>query len=134
VNIMMGTVEPIGDTQRMARNELRAEIRLSWDGGDPWGSTLSVLCGVSDVLVHRGFADRVPTGLEYRTGSDVEDQPAAHYLDLLDQGAITVDALAYWARVLDRFANLVPDADVERWSQRWAWETLGVDVHRAAED
>ena len=96
-------------TTRNGRNALRAEIHLSWDGGDPWGSVLSSLGGVCDVL--HTLDGNIPASAGYSpgTGPDLSDYPAAMYVELLNDGAVSLHDLEYWARVLDRFADLVPE-------------------------
>ena len=95
-----------------ARSVLRSEIRLAWDGGDPWGSVLGALGGVCDVLQYNGDGDEIPAPAGYSPGlaePSVEDYPADQFSYLYDNGYIDTAALAYWARVLDRFADLVPE-------------------------
>lgn len=95
----------------IARSALRSEIRLSWDGDDPWGSTLMALGGVCDAL-QVSDSDAIPASAGYSPGMggpSLEDYPASLFVELLDDQLINVAALAYWARVLDRFADLVPE-------------------------
>lgn len=97
-------------TAKTGRDALRSEIRLSWDGGDLWGSALSALGGVCDVLY--AFGGDIPTSASYSPGMggpDLGDYPAAEYYELTEAGHASVGDLEYWARVLDRFADLVPE-------------------------
>jgi len=97
---------------RFAKDPVRFEVRLSWDDGDPWGSALSALGGICDVLYHLHKDHLIPDDAGYWPGAggpDVTDYPAAMFLELLEQGLTTFEALAYWARVLSRFADIVPD-------------------------
>lgn len=92
------------------RGAIRAEVHLNWD--DPWGSALSNLGGIADVLTDAGHGDRVPADAGYSPGPfgpDVDEYPAAVFADLLHAGQTDADALAYWARVLNRYADIVPD-------------------------
>lgn len=94
------------------RSDLRNEITMSWDGDDPWGSVLSALGGVCDVLDYVGEDERIPASAGYRaalSGPNVEDYPASMFVELLDDEVIDLEALEYWARVLSRFADLVPE-------------------------
>lgn len=96
----------------MARTTLRDEIRLSWDGDDPWGSAPSALGGLCDVLHHLGEEDLIPASAGYRPGlfgPPVDEYPAESLLFLYRHGYVDLDALAYFARVLDRYADLVPE-------------------------
>lgn len=105
----MNSAALIADAERDA---LRFEIRLGWDDEDPWGSVLSALGGICDVLHATDHADRIPASAGYRPsvfGPDLQDYPASMFAALLTAEHISVDALAYWARVLDRFADLVPE-------------------------
>lgn len=98
-------------TNTIARSALRSEIRLSWDGGDPWGSTLMALGGVCDAL-QVSDPDAIPASAGYSPGMggpSLEDYPTSVFVELLDYRVIDTTALAYWARVLDRFADLVPE-------------------------
>lgn len=96
---------------KTGRDALRSEIRLSWDGGDPWGSALSVGFAACEILRYHG-AD-IPAGVDYQPSPmgapDFESYPDAAFLELLDDGVVEIDDLTYWARVMDRFLDLVPE-------------------------
>lgn len=97
-------------TTRNGRAALRDEIRMSWDGDDPWGSVLSVLGGTCDVLHDQG--GDIPASAGYSPGAcgpDLESYPASMFVELTEDGHVSVGDLEYWARVLDRFADLVPE-------------------------
>jgi hypothetical protein len=96
-------------TTRTGRDALRSEIRLSWDGGDPWGSAQSALGGACDVLCDHGGDIPASAGYSPGIGPDLESYPAAEYVELTEAGHVSVGDLEYWARVLDRFADLVPE-------------------------
>ena len=98
-------------TTRTGRDALRSEIRLSWDGGDPQGSALSVGFAACEVLHWCTNVD-VPAEVDYSAGAfgpDEESYPDAMFLELLDGGIVTAGDLAYWARVVSRFVRLLPE-------------------------
>lgn len=100
------------NTTKVHRATLRSEILLSWDGGDPWGSSLSALGGLCDVLHHLG--GEVPAGAGYSPGMggpDLIDYPASAFLEGYVEGYYSVRDLEWFARVLDRAADLVPESD-----------------------
>ena len=93
------------------RAAIRDEIRLSWDGTDPWGSALSVGFAACDVL-HWATGTDVPAECDYSpgiAGPDEESYPDSVFLELLDARIVKDEDLAYWARVIDRFLDLVPE-------------------------
>lgn len=95
---------------RVGRSAIRAEVHTNWD--DPWGSALANLGGVCDVLTYQGRPDLIPDSAGYgpgASGPDVVDYPAAEFLGLFEHEHVTADDLGYWARVLDRYADNVPD-------------------------
>lgn len=95
---------------RTGRDALRSEIHLSWDGADPWGSALSVGFAACGILHHTG--GDIPAGVDYSPGMgglDEESYPDSIFLEMLDDGTVTHGDLAYWARVIDRFLDLVPE-------------------------
>jgi hypothetical protein len=97
---------------RNGRDALRTTIHEAWDGGDPWGSAMSNGFGLCDVLYWTG--GNVPTEIDYRPGiggPDEESYPDSVFLELSDNGTITQGDLAYWARVINRFFDLVPESD-----------------------
>lgn len=92
------------------RNALRQEINLNWDGGDPWGSVLSNLGGLCDVVHSNGGA--IPLEVEYRpavSGADLEDYPSSEFSEMLHDGCMSMADCEYWIQVLDRYADLVPE-------------------------
>ncbi len=98
------------NTTNARTDVLRSEIALSWDGGDPWGSTLSALGGICDVLYLNGAA--TPTSAGYvpaMGGPDVTDYPASMFAEMLEDRTTDLRSLFYFARVLSRFADLVPE-------------------------
>lgn len=97
--------------QRDARAVIRAELAIQdWD--DPWGTALMALGGMCDVLTSVGEDALIPESAGYRPaagGVDLDDYPTAMYYELFGDEVITPDALGYWVRVLDRYADLVPE-------------------------
>lgn len=96
--------------QRGARNDIRSEVHMNWD--DPWGSALSNLGGVCDVLAWTDNEEMIPESAGYRPGAggpDVTDYPAAMFAEMWKAELIDAESLAYWARVLSRYADLVPE-------------------------
>ena len=107
---MLEQTDYYGPTTRDGRDALRSEIHHSWDGDDPWGSALSVGFATCEILHHTG--GDVPAEVDYRPGLgglDEESYPDSVFLELLDNGQISHDDLAYWARVISRFLDLVPE-------------------------
>lgn len=96
---------------RTGRTALRDEIHLSWDGGDPWGSALSVGFATCEILHYHG--GEIPADVAYQPSPmgapDFDSYPDTAFLELLDGGVIELDDLTYWARVIDRFLDLVPE-------------------------
>lgn len=92
------------------RGAIRYEVHLNWD--DPWGSALANLGGIADVLTHNGAEDLIPDSAGYQPppgGVDLDSYPAAMYEEMLNEDETDIEALAYWARVLDRYADIVPE-------------------------
>ena len=96
-------------TTRNGRDALRSEIRTAWDGGDPWGSVLSALGGTCDMLWFHGGDIPESTGYSPALCQSIDDYPAAMFDEMHDAGHIRLGDLEYWTRVLDRFADLVPE-------------------------
>lgn len=95
------------------RAAIRSIITMGWDDGDVQGSTLGPLFDVCEVMFVSGF--EVPAECEFRpspmlhTVNDLDDNwPAAELIEMLDDGSIDSDDLAYWARVLNRCVDLIP--------------------------
>jgi hypothetical protein len=98
------------DSPGHAVRVLRVDITMSWDG-DPWGDGLMALGGLCDVLTHVGEGARIPETADYFPGVlglDLSEYPASEFLDSLRAGVIDVEAMGYFARVLDRYLDLVP--------------------------
>ena len=95
---------------REGRDALRSEIRLSWDGHDPWGSALSPAFDLCELLYWNGEA--VPAEAEFQPGAiqpAFDDYPAEMFRDMWADGTVTTGDLYYWARVLVRFTEIVPE-------------------------
>jgi hypothetical protein len=96
---------------REGRSALRLEIKLNFDGHDAWGSALSVLGDVCDVLsAHSGD---IPASAGYSPGlrgPALEGYHAVMFDEMYDDGIVSIGDLEYWARVLDRYADLVPES------------------------
>jgi hypothetical protein len=93
------------------RSALRTEIRMGWDGGDPWGSAISPAFDLCELL-HWHLEEDVPAEAQFSPGlgvPDFEDYPQAEYVEMLDEGTITPDDLKYWVRVLSRYLDNVPE-------------------------
>ncbi len=92
------------------RAVVRDEIRMGWDGGDPWGSCLSNLGGICDVLWTLG--GDIPASAGYSPGAGgpaLDDYPAAMFAELFADGWASVPDFEYWARALNLFADLIPE-------------------------
>jgi hypothetical protein len=90
-----------------------------WDiSHDPWGSCLSALGPILDVLYVRG--GDIPASAGYRPATALhgeadlvydevtgENDLAAELLRLLDNGQVDIADLEHASRVLDRYADLV---------------------------
>jgi len=95
---------------RYGRDTIRGEVAVSWDGGDPWGSCLSNLGGICDVLWF--VAGSIPGSVGYSPGAggpDFDSYPSSMFLELFDEGYADVADFEYWARVLDVYADRVPE-------------------------
>lgn len=101
--------------------ELRWEFNLTFDGGDPWGSTLAWWFAVGEILYHSG-PSLVPASWKFRDAPAHEGMDRHAYLDfsaddesyqdieigaLMDAGTVTCADLLAFGTVLTRYANLL---------------------------
>lgn len=96
----------------IGREELRVSIRVGFDPGDPWGSGMGWLGGACDVLAFVGRPDLIPDTAEYRAGVGGPHPHDTHEGDelmyhILHVQHVTVDDVSYWARVFDRYCDVV---------------------------
>lgn len=90
--------------------QIMAEVRVSWDGYDQWGSVMSNLFGVATVA-YVEFDEIMP---EFRpspflaSGEELDDYPDKIFQDLVHNGTVTLDDLEQVYQVLSRFEGLIP--------------------------
>jgi len=87
---------------------LRADFDMAFDPADTWGSVMGWQFGVADVLWHAD-PDMVPDAWQFRHGAGCDgnsaDYPDSDIQDMLDDGTVTVEDLAAFGTVLDRYAD-----------------------------
>jgi hypothetical protein len=96
------------ESTREGRAAIRAEVHLNWD--DPWGSALSNLGGICDLLYLEGGDIPDSAGYSPGCGPAMDDYPAAMFDEMFTDREAMIADFEYWARVLDRYADLVPEA------------------------
>jgi hypothetical protein len=95
------------DTPTFSRKDFRHEIALVWDGGDKWGSVMSIFWPLAAELWWRG--ELVPPEWGFYPG--LGDDPREHdeYFFEVCEGTSTEDLL-YFGKLLDRYCNFVKRA------------------------
>jgi hypothetical protein len=91
------------------RSAERGEFYMSWEGGDPWGSTMSHLFGIAEaVYAYTGEAweEFTPSPVIAR-GELPDEYPDRMYYDDIASSAIDLDKLHHWYRVLLRYDALL---------------------------
>ena len=94
--------------KKMRNKVLRSYFAESFDGGDPWGSTMAWLFASADFLTD--YADGVPAELGFRQSIFGPDEDACEYQalkSLYEDGECSLSAIEHFAKVLNRYAELL---------------------------
>ncbi len=94
---------------RPTRNPVLETMRDTFDGGDPWGSTIAWHFAVSDVL-HEIDPELVPKSWEFTPsvfGSNTEAYEYEAVCDLIKDEGIDADVLIHAGNVLARYAHIL---------------------------
>jgi hypothetical protein len=97
-------------------SKLNKEIRFMWsmtDGADPWGEAMGISFNLCDVLTVAGEEWAIPDVVQYRPSpllneGDLRenDYQANELLDMLEDGTIDADDMAYAVLTFHRYLNL----------------------------
>ena len=92
--------------------DIRALFALDFDGGDPWGSTMSHWFAVAGTLYrHDG---EIPSHWQYRAalgaGEAPDDWPETEYEEMVEESTITLADLTHAGNVLTRYASVLERA------------------------
>lgn len=84
----------------LSANELMQEFRLSYDGGDAWGSTMGWWFAVAGEMNERGLD--IPGAWQYRPGLGGGKDPDAYETPICEGATDT--ALQLFGRAMNRYA------------------------------
>lgn len=93
------------------------DIRLRFDGGDPWGSTMAEAFGIATALYVMG--EEVPDHWQFSPGPILNEEiareqwPDAEWIDALEAGTFTADELRHAGNVLTRYADKLRAAGMD---------------------
>lgn len=94
----------------------RNEFFMSWDGGDPWGSTISHLFGIAEAVYAVSgevWEEYSPPPFTPRDDLAREEYPDSIYREDLERGLYTLEALHDWYRILLRYDALLRHAGLD---------------------
>jgi len=100
------------------KKEAMSMVRMEYGDNDPWGTTMSHMFAIADVIYHDVLypdGENLPAAWQYMHspvcgGVDTNSWPDAEYSDYLVRGEMTIDQLLYAGNVLNRYASVLTKA------------------------
>lgn len=99
---------------RETRNPVIERMRDSFDGGDPWGSTMEWWFALADVI--SGIdASQIPSEWEYRQSPMGADTDSWAYQEIISEvcDGVTLEDLLHAGAVLTRYASMLKLAGMD---------------------